>query len=136
MIFLCIAILVQLIGCNSTNKVERGDLPYYNSINPIFTRAEDPTVENVYPYEDAAVIVSYIDGPRYYENNIALEAGSNEEAIFLKTGLNLTNSYYEYTVKILQVLDDKKHSLKSDETINIRCGIRNSGYDPFNIYIK
>jgi hypothetical protein len=55
---------------------------------------------------------------------------------YYKTGYNLTNKIYEYTVKTLKVIDDKKHHLESDEIIKIRCGIRNSTYDPFNLYVK
>jgi hypothetical protein len=126
--------LASLSGCSEKKIVERGDLPYYNVMNPIVF-IQKPSLERIYQYAGAAVLVSYVDGPRFFIKDIPLEPGSGEEAIFLKTGVKPTASRQEFTVKIMQVLDDSDYNLKVDDEIKIRCNADNMSYNPYNLLI-
>jgi hypothetical protein len=126
--------LVMLAGCSAKKTVERGDLPYYNILDPMFSY-KTLSVERIYKYLGAAVLVSYVDGPRYFVKDILLEPGSGEEAVFLKTGVKPSESRQEYTVRIVQVLDDSGYDLKAGDEITITGNADKMSYNPYNLLI-
>jgi hypothetical protein len=134
-VILVMTFAVFMSGCSTKKTVERGDLPYYGVMNPAYSM-KTPSVERIYKYAGAAVLVSFVDGPRYFVKDVELAPGSGEEAVYLKTGVKTTVGRQEYTVKIIQVLDDSGYDLKVDEDIKIRCGTTDMDYDPFSLYIN
>jgi hypothetical protein len=135
----CLMAVAMLAGGCQTSQVseteKRPDLPYYVVLNPLVSYPSQPTVEDLYKKMDGAVIVSWISGPQYYKGDQPLVPGSEEEAQFLKAGIKPGLGFYEYSVRIVQVVDDRLLHVQAGDTIKIRSNIVYAEYDPFHLYL-
>jgi len=110
----------------------RIELPYYNLTNKYTgSMYMVKTLKESYNYADAAVIVSYVSGPLYYDSNELIEPGSSEEELFKDLNLSYEHKSYEFQVKIIQIVDNKSIAIKENDVITISHGYVDFDIDPF-----
>lgn len=110
----------------------RIELPFYNLTNQYSgSMYLVGSLKESYNYADAAVIVAFVGGPRFFESEKLIELKSVSKDIDKEWQSASKLITYEFQVKIIKIIDKKTLSINENDVITVIHGYNDFDIDPF-----